>query len=227
MNTKIKLCLFGLLTAALTLSVGCKEKKVEKPVSETVEVPVKAVPKTLKQIGDFASLSFASVDEASNQLSFLLVDSQGVVQNSDMNTALRQYRSLTSSKVVDSWPVFELKNSNEAIITVQGEGYIGRIWATMLVGKASGKIKKITLGHLAESETHGAKMTRSSFQDQFVSKLVNSQEQTFGLRQDGKIITDGPQLVDGISGATVTSRSVVKMLNSGIERYSEYLANTE
>ncbi|MEM7381875.1 MAG: FMN-binding protein [Bacteroidota bacterium] len=227
MNTKIKLCSFGLLIAAITLFVGCKEKKVEKPAPKTVEAQVKAVPKTLKQVGDFASLSFASIDEASNQLGFLLVDSQGVVQNSEMNTALRQYRNLTSSKVVDSWPVFELKNSNEAIITVQGEGYIGRIWATILVGRASGKIKKITLGHLAESETHGAKMTRSSFQDQFIGKLVNSQDQTFGHRQDGMIITDGPQLVDGISGATVTSRAVVNMLNSGIERYHEYLANAE
>jgi Na+-transporting NADH:ubiquinone oxidoreductase subunit C len=92
------------------------------------------------------------------------------------------------------------------------------------VDKTTSEITKVAFDHKAESDEYGADgITLSSFEDQFIGSKIDWTENTFGLHQSGKTLVDGNTTIDGISGATVTSQAVLKMMNEGLQKYSGYL----
>ncbi len=216
-----------ILLAAFTgllFFANCKNRETKEPVQSVEALEQKQAELSLKELAEFANLIYTETGDVSQLMDFKYIDSEGNVYSSEMTYTLGLYRQLTRSKTAQHWPIFELKNSNEAIVVIQANGYIGRIWATILIGKTSRKIKRIQFGHTGESEGLGATITQASFENQFVNMIFGPDGKALGLRQNNQIILDGKQLIDGISGATVTSQSVVGMLNEGVSRFETYLA---
>ena len=73
-----------------------------------------------------------------------------------------------------------------------------------------------------ESEGYGAAITEAAFQDQFIGQKIIFDGNSFSLNQDNNLIIEGESAIDGISGATSTSTTVIEMMNNGFINLGAY-----
>ena len=207
--------------------VSCKEKaETQNPKREqtepkiTIEQPVSPV---IKELGKFANPAFSDSTVVNEFFLFKEVNENGAVETVDVNRAASLYEKMMKREVTISWPVFEIKDTDTAILFVKGIGFGGPIWAKVLIDKKTLEIKKIEFEHKAESEGYGAGMTQSVFEGKFIGTKIDLEKNTFILKKNIEKQMDNGTIVDGISGATMTSQSAVKMVNYGLRKYHGYL----
>ena len=212
----------------IVLAFGsCKERvEIQKPKSEQPELKTsseKPISILIKELGKFASPIFSDTTIVNEFFLFKEIDESGVIETVDVHRATSLYRKMTKPEKATSWPVFEVKDTDTVILLVQGIGFGGPIWAKVLIDRKTLEIKKIDFKHKAESEGYGAAMTHSVFEDKFVGNKVNLEKNTFSLKKNiEKRIDDGVE-IDGIAGATMTSKTVIEMVNLGLQNYRGYL----
>ena len=211
----------------LLLLGGCKEKsenknpKTAQPEEEiTIEKPVSPV---LKVLVKFADLVISDSIAANEFFLFKEIKEDGVVEVVDVNKAIDLYKKMIKRGTATSWPIFEIKDTDTSILFAEGIGFGGPIWAKALVDRKSLEIKKIEFDHKAESEGYGAEMTKSSFEDKFVGTKIDLEKKTFTLQRNMEKRIDDGTMVDGISGATMTSEAAIEMVNFGLQKYRGYL----
>ncbi len=208
-----------------TLIWSCKEKPViNKPFNE-VKVTRQITPE-IKELLQFAKIPFTDTTTVSRLIQFKLIDENGEVRLSDSEENTKAYRNLIKGKATSVLPIFEIIGSDQVILVVQNRGNIGNIWAKILLNKKSKETLDISFDHMAESEGYGAGITLGTFENQFVGKVLDPVSNSFGLNQKGKVLIMGVHMIDGISGATITSKATVEMMNRGMQKYQNYLDQT-
>lgn len=207
----------------LALFCQCKESKADTQIQKVQEVKTNPVPRIIVELAEFSGVLVSDTTDISSLLNFKMIDSTGRLLDTEMDEVAKGFKLLMTGKKVTSFPILELKNSDKAILMVQGRGYGGDIWAKLLVDKKTMQIEKLELDHAAESEGYGAGITYSSFEEQFTGTDLSLDKPSFGLRQSGEVLVKGKHYIDGISGATVTCDGVVKMVNLGLQPYQDYL----
>ena len=96
-----------------------------------------------------------------------------------------------------------------AISATSAEGYSGNV--TLYVGiSVDGKVNSISFTELNETPGKGMLCDEPAFKDQFNGRQVKS----FTLNSGS-----GSEKIDGITGATVTSRAVVNAVNAALDFY--------
>ena len=133
---------------------------------------------------------------------------------SAMNTAYEQ-KNIIGESVTPAEPVAttEITATPEPVaipenaVTASKQGFAGPVAVTVAFDEAQ-KISFIKIGdeQFAETKNFGLKALEDSFQAQFIGKLL-----PLTLRKADDAVTDNT--IDGISGATVTSRAVVDAIN--------------
>jgi Na+-transporting NADH:ubiquinone oxidoreductase subunit C len=211
-----------------TLFLGCKQKAAAEPQPKATEmateVPAKApMSSIIKELGRFASIDIPDATAADKMIHFKMISGNGDIETIDMDTYIKLYQLVKKNDKGTELPIFEIRDRDNAILMMGGKGFGGLIWAKVLVDKATQEISKIEFDHRLESDGYGAGMSESRFENQFIGAKVTLKANTYGLDQSGKKIIEGTQLVDGISGATTTSRAAVNMVNEGLVKYAEYL----
>lgn len=159
----------------------------------------------------------------STMLESKLMDENGATRNAKMGGALEVYLNNTTSSKATSYPVFEVKNSSLVILPISGKGLWGAIWADVLLDKNTMEIVSIVFDHETETPGLGAEITHSYFKNQFVGVRLDPTSRCFSLHQDGEEVLEGKECIDGVSGATITSKGAVQMLNNGLLKYYAYL----
>ena len=217
-DTGIKLAL--VLIPALIWN--CRDK-------HELEQPVKAVYVTeqispvVKELLVFANIPFTDTSDISSLLGFKFIDENGKVVISDSEKNTKIYKNLVKGRSTSKLPLFEILGSDEVILVIQSRGNIGAIWAKIIIDNKRKEIMKLQFEHMAESEGYGAAITQSSFENQFVGIVLDPDLKDFGLKQNGVVLIEGVNMIDGISGATITSKAGVKMINQGLLKYRNYL----
>lgn len=215
------------LIILLSLMWNCKENTdTKKPKIEEAKQEAKVISKispVIKELGQFADLVLTDSTDVNDLIFFKEIDGKGAVTEIDMERAVTLYNNMTKRGPVISFPIFEIKDAETAILPIQGAGFGGAIWAKVLIDRNSLEIKKIAFDHKAESDGYGAAMTQTSFEDQFVGTEINLEQNTFRLQKAIEKAVDDGQIIDGISGATMTSQGVIEMMNEGLREYSGYL----
>ncbi len=221
---KISKIIFFLI---VSIAIGCKQGQEVKEVKTVQSVPkiITEVPVSpmLKELVKFADLEILDSIAVNQLFLYKEVDKNGVVKKVDENASIGGYKKIMRRKATNSFPIFEIKNTDTAILFVQGIGFGGAIWAKVLVDTKSLEIKKIEFDHKAESDGYGAAMTQSSFEDKFVGAKIDLKENTFTLQKNMEKRIDDGTIVDGISGATMTSKAALEMVNEGLKQYNGYL----
>jgi len=206
---------------------NCKEKpdtvtQDHKEIKQEVQT-VSHLSSTIKELIKFADLTLTDSTDINELILFKEIDTSGTITETNVDRAVSLYKKMTKRKQVTSLPIFEVKDTNTTILMFQGAGFGGAIWAKVLVDRNTMKIKKIAFEHKAESEGYGAALTLASFENQFIGMKINLEKDTFTLQRGISKIKDNGQIIDGISGATMTNQGVVEMLNQGIKSYHNYL----
>ncbi|WP_281541223.1 FMN-binding protein [Maribacter aestuarii] len=206
---------------------NCKENKetAQPQIDEVTQQPVAVtkVPAVIRELAKFAEPTFSDSTNIDSLMIFKELDATGTVNPIDMTRAIGLYKAMMRPGQVTVMPIFEIKNTDTSILPVQGKGFGGAIWANVLVDRKSLEIKKVAFEHKAESEGYGAAMTQSSFENQFIDTKINFEQKIFNLQKAIEKRADDGIIVEGISGATMTSKGAVEMMNEGLRKYRNYL----
>lgn len=202
---------------------SCQNQAAEEVQPEPVPQRPYQIPKVLKEIGKFAEVTFTDTTGLKQAFTFKAIDQQGQISMIGFEQAAQLYKKRLSSDPSGQWPIFELKNSEQVILMLNGRGFGGRLWAKVRVDRKNKQILLAEFSQEAESEEYAAELTEKSFADQFTGKKISSDGNSFGLSQSGKNLIIGQHEIDGISGASVTSRGTIDMMNTGFSSYLPYL----
>jgi Na+-transporting NADH:ubiquinone oxidoreductase subunit C len=214
--------IFGLIL--IFLICNCKENpdntkpKVEEPIQKTAAIA--KLPNIIMELAEFADPNFTESTNINDLLLFKAIEENGTVESITMESALDLYKAMRKPVPVTVMPIFEIKNTETSILPIQGRGFGGALWAKVLVNRNTLEIIKVAFEHKAESDEYAAALTQDSFQNQFVGAKISFEEKTFTLQK----ADDGGRIIDGISGATVTSQGAVDMMNEGLQKYRNYFS---
>ena len=220
-----------LLMMVVVLGWNCKEnpKQTEPIIEPEQEIQTTTeVPASIKEIAAFAMSTFTDTTNIQDLIIFKeLNTTSGIISTTDLERASDLYKKLANRGQATSLPIFEVKETDLVVLPVQGVGFGGAIWAKVLLDKKTLEIKNIAFEHKAESEGYGAAVSEKTFEDQFLGVKINLEEDTFTLQKAIEKANDDGHFIDGISGATMTSKGAVSMMNEGLRKYGGYLKSVQ
>lgn len=126
-------------------------------------------------------------------------------------------------------PVFECSTPQgmKFIVPVYGAGLWGPIWGYIAFDANGNTIYGAYFGHEGETPGLGAEIEKPEFQNQFEGKDIFAKDGEFtsiAVVKTGKE-PQGKAWVHAVSGGTITSQGVQKMLFDSLQPYSAFLAN--
>ncbi|WP_106827747.1 NADH:ubiquinone reductase (Na(+)-transporting) subunit C [Parabacteroides pacaensis] len=124
-------------------------------------------------------------------------------------------------------PVFvaDIDGQTKYILALRGAGLWGPIWGYISLDDDKNTVYGADFGHQGETPGLGAEITKSSFSEEFYGKKIFNNAGEFSsiaVVKPGKT-AEGQDYVDGISGGTITSQGVNKMLYTSLKDYVEFL----
>jgi len=158
----------------------------------------------------------------------LIVDAQGnAVKGDAFNINLKEEMAKPAKE--RKLPLLEalLDNGNTYyIIPLRGKGLWGPIWGYISLKDDLKTVYGVTFDHEGETPGLGAEISRLPFQEQFKGKLIFDESGNFTsvtVEKAAKNLTE--HQVDAISGGTITSKGVQKMLFDCLSGYLKYFKN--
>ncbi len=125
-------------------------------------------------------------------------------------------------------PIFVYNDGSRTnyIIPMQGSGLWGPISAFLALEKDASTIYGVVFDHVTETPGLGAEITTETFESQYKGKKIYNDGGQFAsitvLKGVGNDVSDEAHLVDGISGATMTTNGVTDMFTDELKNYSLY-----
>lgn len=124
-------------------------------------------------------------------------------------------------------PVFvcETLSGPKYILPLYGAGLWGPIWGYIAFDQNGDTIYGCYFSHQGETPGLGAEIEKPAFQKQFEGKNIFNKE---GIFQSVKVVKNGQEPADGqawvhaVSGGTITSQGVQKMLRNSLEPYETF-----
>ena len=178
------------------------------------------------------SVNIASDVEQANDLfsntikELFIVDSKGQKVEGD---AFKVDLKVEHSKPVDQrkLPVYVADMGEKGkvyIIPLRGAGLWGPIWGYIALLSDMNTIYGASFDHQGETPGLGAEINTEKFQKPFIGKTIFDQSGLFTAVIVAKIgeKSDPAHTVDGISGGTITSKGLQKMLFDDLATYQEF-----
>jgi len=127
-------------------------------------------------------------------------------------------------------PVYEAEVDGKSIyiLPMRGTGLWGPIWGYLAVEGDGSTIYGSEFGHASETPGLGAEIVTPNFRGQFKGKELfkGGEFRSIAVVKPGKSVVDR-DYVDGISGGTITSQGVDKMLINSVGEYKSFLMNLQ
>ncbi|MDH6343680.1 Na+-transporting NADH:ubiquinone oxidoreductase subunit C [Parabacteroides sp. PFB2-12] len=134
----------------------------------------------------------------------------------------------TKSFAQKTYPVFiaEIDGQTKYVMALQGAGLWGPLWGYIALDADTNTIFGTDFSHAGETPGLGAEITNPSFSQQFIGKKIfkNDAFKSVAVVKPGKSAID-QDYVDGISGGTITSQGVDKMLFDSLGGYVQFLTS--
>ncbi len=132
----------------------------------------------------------------------------------------------TSNKRMLPVYICNIQNQSKYIVPVYGAGLWGPIWGYIALNNDGETIYGAYFAHQGETPGLGAEIEKSDFQQQFKNKSIykNDEFKSIAVVKIGQEPSD-KDYVHAISGGTITSQGVDKMLINSLEPYNKFLKN--
>ena len=116
------------------------------------------------------------------------------------------------------------EDSKQYVIPVRGKGLWGPIWGFIALEDNFNTVYGANFSHDSETPGLGAEISTRDFQKQFIGKKIFDESGNFVSVSvvKGGASSDAEHAVDGISGGTITSEGVDKMLEDVVGSYVPY-----
>ena len=175
----------------------------------------------LKSVGVDVSREQAAIIYSDYIKQQLVLNSKGEVKEGksafNVNLAKEVKKNITDQDL----PIYiaEVDGETKYIIPLRGKGLWGPIWGFISLNDDLNTISAAVFAHKSETPGLGAEINTATFQDPFTGKTI-FEGVTFTSVAVVKNIKNENNQVNGISGGTITSDGVSKMIE---ERLSKYL----
>ena len=127
----------------------------------------------------------------------------------------------------DKLPLIESTGGGKKlyVIPVTGTGLWGPIWGYVALREDWNTIEGVVFDHKGETPGLGDKIIKPLFRNQFAGKQLFEGPQFVGISVlKGKGASKGNNhAVDAVSGGTITSRGVERMIRATLEKYLPYI----
>ncbi|MCK9162786.1 MAG: NADH:ubiquinone reductase (Na(+)-transporting) subunit C [Bacteroidales bacterium] len=118
--------------------------------------------------------------------------------------------------------IFEKDGKKSYVVPVNGNGLWGGIWGNIAFAEDLNTIVGVNFDHKSETPGLGAEIATTSFQDQFKGKTIFDGDDFKSVEVIKRADKNNPHQVDAISGGTITSNGVSKMLQNCLKYYIPY-----
>jgi len=206
----------SLLSLAATLLQPAQEKNLEiekkKNMLESINVP--ATRDNIEDLyGKFIKESF-------------VIDSKGeVVDDVDAFTVVlkNEQKKTLEEQYLPVFRAFPEDGEKVIILPVEGKGLWGPIYGYVSLRADLNTIYGVNFDHKGETPGLGAEINTQSFESMFIGKKLFEKGEFVSIRvlKGGSDPAD-PHGVDAISGGTITSRGLEKMLLDCLGKYNDY-----
>ncbi len=209
------------LVAAVLASVSIALKprqtrnyEIEKKQNILASVNIDATPETAEKI------------YAEKVVKEYLVNIKGEeVEGDAFNTDLKKERSKAPEDMV--LPVFECQTDDgiKYVLPVRGSGLWGPIWGFIALDKDMSTIYGANFDHEGETPGLGAEIATPAFEAPFKGKTIFDKSGNLTSIIVAKVGQEAPEehKVDAISGGTITSKGLEKMLLDDLTKYKAFL----
>jgi Na+-transporting NADH:ubiquinone oxidoreductase subunit C len=147
------------------------------------------------------------------------------VEGDAFNTDLKKERAKAPENML--LPVFECQTEEglKYVIPVRGAGLWGPIWGFVALNEDMNTIYGANFDHQGETPGLGAEISTPIFEDPFIGKKLFDNSGKLISIIVAKVGQEAPaeHKVDGISGGTITSKGLEKMLLDDFTSYQEFL----
>ncbi|MDR0749112.1 MAG: NADH:ubiquinone reductase (Na(+)-transporting) subunit C, partial [Tannerellaceae bacterium] len=127
-----------------------------------------------------------------------------------------------------TYPVFVARVDGQIkyIMALSGAGLWGPLWGYVSVNDDRNTIYGADFSHAGETPGLGAEIIMPSFSGQFAGKHIfaKGEFKSVAIVKPGKSAA-GQDYVDGISGGTITSQGVDKMIFDSLQGYVRFLTS--
>ena len=110
------------------------------------------------------------------------------------------------------------------VLPVKGRGLWGGLWGYISIDEDKQHVYGTYFDHESETAGLGARIKERWFQEQFNGKPIftdNPQQVALTVVKQGQSKTETE--IDGVTGATLTSKGVAGMVTDGLQAYIEFL----
>lgn len=172
-------------------------------------------------------LTVATDGSIVSQFNVAEVDVKEPTRAFNINLKAEQLKEKNGEKGAFPIYVFEKDGRKGYVIPTQGNGLWGAIYSNIALDEDMNTIIGVTFSHDSETPGLGAEITTTKFQEPFIGKQI--------LDENGVVLSiavkknadpDGMHEVDAISGGTMTSNGVDKMLATDLKRYQKFIEAT-
>ncbi len=130
----------------------------------------------------------------------------------------------------DKLPVYKAKTANgddALVLPLKGRGLWGGLWGYIAVTPDLQKVLGAYFNHESETAGLGALIKDEPFQSQFIGRPVMGADGKVALTVVKKGASEADTQIDGVTGATLTSKGVGEMLLTGIQQYVDALGGAK
>ncbi len=128
----------------------------------------------------------------------------------------------------EGYPVFvaTIDGQTKYIMALHGTGLWGPLWGYISVNDDKNTVFGADFSHQGETPGLGAEIVKPNFSGQFQGKQLfkDGTFKSIAIVKPGKSVAD-QDYVDGISGGTITSQGVSKMLFDSLSGYVKFLTS--
>ncbi len=132
--------------------------------------------------------------------------------------------AIESKKIDNQLPLYVCKVDGETkyVAPLYGAGLWGPIWGYISFNSDKRTVYGTYFSHEGETPGLGAEIATAKFQSRFPGKVLQENGTVkVSVVKNGKVV-DSSYEVDGISGGTITSKGVDKMLHDCLSKYANF-----
>ena len=178
-----------------------------------------------------ASVNIESTTKNAEQLfsekvvkSYIINSKAEILEGNAFNIDMKKEKQLALDK--RSLPVYEFSIDGETkyVFPMYGAGLWGPIWGYISLDSDLNTIYGATFDHSSETPGLGAEIATNKFQKQFQGKKIFDDQENFVSITVAKASETAPKQysVDAISGGTLTSKGLQKMLLNDLGSYRAF-----
>ena len=170
--------------------------------------------------------SRVAIDSEGNEVGRMTGDVDASNMEDPFNIDIKKdFRSKAPSSEL-SFPLFESVNAEGKqlfVVPVVGTGLWGPIWGFLALESDGTTIYGAVFDHKTETPGLGAEIKEGFFQVKFEGKKIDTEGSPYFEVRKGGAVTD-EHSVDGITGGTITSKGVGRMIDRTMGYYMKYFA---